>query len=113
MTSGPPDQAVVAWCTIDAIGPGARSSKGLSPGRKGRVAPPAFWMSRDTEDGMAKKQGTRQPPATPEPAERPGVTAERFSRLFKLVQFLGGGPQTRDRLTRHLDLDVRGFYRDL
>jgi hypothetical protein len=62
---------------------------------------------------MGKKQGTPKPPATPEPAERPGVTAERFGRLYKLVQFLGTGPKPRDRLTRHLDLDVRGFYRDL
>src|SRR5437879_4516030 len=62
---------------------------------------------------MAKKQGPAQPPATPPPAERPGVTPERFSRLYQLVQFLGSGPRTRDRLTKHLDLDVRGFYRDL
>jgi hypothetical protein len=61
---------------------------------------------------MAKKKRA-PPPAPPEPAERPGVTPERFSRLYKLVEFLGGGPRTRDRLTRHLDLDVRGFYRDL
>jgi hypothetical protein len=45
--------------------------------------------------------------------ERPGVTPERFSRLHKLVQFLGSGPKSRDLLTKHLDLDVRGFYRDL
>jgi predicted DNA-binding transcriptional regulator YafY len=41
------------------------------------------------------------------------VTAERFTRLYRLLQFLGGGPKTRARLTRHLRLDVRGFYRDL
>ena len=62
---------------------------------------------------MAKKQGSPPPPATPAPAERPGVTAERFSRLYKLVRFLGSGPKSRARLTQHLDLDVRGFYRDL
>ncbi len=59
---------------------------------------------------MAKKKSA---PAAAEPAERPGVTPERFSRLYRLVQFLGGGPRSRERLTRHLDLDVRGFYRDL
>jgi hypothetical protein len=70
---------------------------------------------------MARKKKTRRPPkpppATPPPAqtaaERPGVTAERFSRLYRLVSFLGDGPKTRDRLTTHLGLDVRGFYRDL
>jgi hypothetical protein len=62
---------------------------------------------------MAKKQGTPEAGATPEPEERPGVTPERFSRLYKMVQFLGSGPKTRARLTRHLALDVRGFYRDL
>jgi hypothetical protein len=62
---------------------------------------------------MAKKQGIQAPRPSPEPAERPGVTPERFIRLYKLVQFLGSGPKSRDRLTRHLDLDVRGFYRDL
>jgi predicted DNA-binding transcriptional regulator YafY len=45
--------------------------------------------------------------------ERAGVTPERFARLHRLVQFLSGGPRTRERLTRHLQLDVRGFYRDL
>jgi hypothetical protein len=66
---------------------------------------------------MAKKRTTRaqstQPQAeTPSPA-RLAVTAERFARLYSLVQFLAGGPKTRARLTRHLRLDVRGFYRDL
>jgi hypothetical protein len=41
------------------------------------------------------------------------VTAERFSRLYRLIQFLGSGPKNRARLTQHLGLDVRGFYRDL
>src|SRR5207245_199201 len=45
--------------------------------------------------------------------ERPAVTAERFARLCRLVRFLGGGTRTRAHLTRHLHLDVRGFYRDL
>lgn len=30
-----------------------------------------------------------------------------------MLQFLGKGPKTRDALTRHLKLDIRGFYRDL
>jgi hypothetical protein len=61
---------------------------------------------------MAKKK-TARVEAAGVPAERPGVTPERFSRLYKLIQFLGGGARSRDRLTRHLGLDVRGFYRDL
>src|SRR5438067_1021694 len=74
---------------------------------------------------MARKKKPQRrpkpPPATPPPAapapqtaaERPGVTGERFSRLHKLVTFLAEGPKPRDRLTAHLGLDVRGFYRDL
>jgi hypothetical protein len=64
---------------------------------------------------MAKKQGARRTPAPRivPPVERPAVTPERFRRLYRLIQFLGEGPQSRERLTRHLDLDVRGFYRDL
>src|SRR4051812_34456578 len=67
---------------------------------------------------MARKK-TQRPPkpppaaAPPPPAERPAVTAERFGRLYKLVRFLGEGPKSRDRLTKHVGLDVRGFYRDL
>jgi predicted DNA-binding transcriptional regulator YafY len=56
---------------------------------------------------MAKK---RTPQPTPAPAS---VTAERFARLYRLVQILAAGPQPRDTLTRRLRLDVRGFYRDL
>src|SRR4051794_5644535 len=66
---------------------------------------------------MARKKTQRQPKpppaAAPLPAERPAVTAERFGRLYKLVRFLGEGPKSRDRLTKYLGLDVRGFYRDL
>src|SRR5262249_46032812 len=45
--------------------------------------------------------------------ERPAVTRERFGRLCKLVRYLSDGAKTRDGLTAHLGLDVRGFYRDL
>jgi hypothetical protein len=74
---------------------------------------------------MAKKKKKTQrqakpPPAAPAPvaaaataAARPAVTAERFSRLYRLVRFLGEGPKTRGQLTAHAGLDVRGFYRDL
>jgi predicted DNA-binding transcriptional regulator YafY len=41
------------------------------------------------------------------------VTAERAARLYRLLLFLGGGPKSRAALTRHVRLDVRGFYRDL
>lgn len=56
---------------------------------------------------MAKK---RTPP--PPPASK-AVTAERAARLYRLLQLLGTGPQTRTLITRRLRMDVRGFYRDL
>ena len=56
---------------------------------------------------MAKKRTKR-----PRPAPR-AVTAERASRLHRLLKLLGNGPKTRDALTKQLRLDVRGFYRDL
>ena len=57
--------------------------------------------------GMARKRTTR--PA----ALARTVTAERAARLYRLLQLLGKGPQSREALTRRLRLDVRGFYRDL
>ncbi len=56
---------------------------------------------------MAKQRST--------PSDRAArmVTPERAARLFRLLQLLGAGPQTREVLTRRLGLDVRGFYRDL
>lgn len=51
--------------------------------------------------------------AAPRTAELPGVTAERFTRLYRLVQLLGDGPHPRQALAKRLHLDVRGFYRDL
>jgi hypothetical protein len=63
---------------------------------------------------MAKKRKpTRPSPARPGAPERAGVTAERFTRLYRLVRFLAAGPKPRDKVMRHLRLDVRGFYRDL
>jgi predicted DNA-binding transcriptional regulator YafY len=56
---------------------------------------------------MAKK---RTPRTT---ATAKTVTAERAARLYRLLQLLGAGPQTRDVLMRRLKLDIRGFYRDL
>ena len=48
-------------------------------------------------------------------ASRPAhaVSAERAERLYRLLQLLGTGPQSRASVTRRLRLDVRGFYRDL
>src|SRR5262249_40585114 len=40
-------------------------------------------------------------------------TPDRFGRLYRLLQFLGTGPKSRERLIGYLQLDVRGFYRDL
>lgn len=48
----------------------------------------------------------------PEPATGT-LTAQRAGRLYRLLTFLGDGPQTRPALLRKLKLDVRGFYRDL
>lgn len=58
---------------------------------------------------MAKK---RKPAAKPA-LSAVGVTPERFVRLYRMVKLLAGTAQTRDALTRRLQLDVRGFYRDL
>jgi predicted DNA-binding transcriptional regulator YafY len=57
---------------------------------------------------MAKRRTPA--PAAPDVA---GVTADRFTRLYRLVQLLASGPQPRSVLARKLRLDVRGFYRDL
>jgi predicted DNA-binding transcriptional regulator YafY len=54
---------------------------------------------------MVKKKGATAPTRN--------ITPERAARLFRLVAFLGRGPQTRANLTRKLHLNVRGFYRDL
>jgi predicted DNA-binding transcriptional regulator YafY len=59
------------------------------------------------EAGMAKKR-SRHVNSTLK-----AVTAERAGRLYRLLQFLGGGPRSREALIKHLKLDVRGFYRDL
>ncbi len=57
---------------------------------------------------MAKRR------TAPAPApELSGVTPDRFTRLYRLVQLLASGPQPRTTLARRLRLDVRGFYRDL
>jgi predicted DNA-binding transcriptional regulator YafY len=61
---------------------------------------------------MAKKRPAAAP-APPAPPVRASITAERFVRLNKLLKLLASGPQTRATLTKKLNLDVRGFYRDL
>src|SRR4051794_33639701 len=55
---------------------------------------------------MGKKRSARSAPTA-------AITAERFTRLYRLLQILGAGPQTRAVLLRRLRVDVRGFYRDL
>lgn len=62
---------------------------------------------------MAKKRSTPAPAPPPAPSTRPALTAERFRRVYQLVQYLGEGPKTRDQTLARLGLDVRGFYRDL
>jgi predicted DNA-binding transcriptional regulator YafY len=58
---------------------------------------------------MAKK---RKPPGKPA-SPTVSITPERFARLHRMVEMLAGGSQARESLARRLDLDVRGFYRDL
>jgi hypothetical protein len=41
------------------------------------------------------------------------VTAERAARLFRILELVASGPQTRGTITQRLRLDVRAFYRDL
>jgi hypothetical protein len=60
-----------------------------------------------TEDAMAKK-GKKATPLLGR-----SVSAERAERVYRLLQLLAIGPQTRATLIRRLRLDVRGFYRDL
>jgi hypothetical protein len=60
-----------------------------------------------SEEPMAKK---RKESVVAAPR---AVTAERAARLYRLLQFLRRGSQTRQALTRHLGRDVRSFYRDL
>jgi hypothetical protein len=55
---------------------------------------------------MAKKR-------TPGPGDRPSVTAEVYSRLYRLVNLLAEASRTRADLTRRLRVDLRKFYRDL
>jgi predicted DNA-binding transcriptional regulator YafY len=41
------------------------------------------------------------------------VTFDRAARLYRLLLILNRGPQPREVLMKRLNLDVRGFYRDL
>jgi len=41
------------------------------------------------------------------------VTAQRSARFYKLLILLRTGPKSREELARRLDVDMRGFYRDL
>lgn len=41
------------------------------------------------------------------------ITVDRASRLYLLVSMLEQKPQTRDALTKKLNVSVRDFYRDL
>jgi predicted DNA-binding transcriptional regulator YafY len=55
---------------------------------------------------MAKKKTASNQAVT-------SVTLERAARLFRLLNMLGDGPQTRAVLVRRLRLGIRGYYRDL
>src|SRR5688572_1374226 len=41
------------------------------------------------------------------------ITLERAARLYRILSFMGQGPQTRAGMIRRLKLGVRKFYRDL
>lgn len=56
---------------------------------------------------MSKKRSTALSKASR------AVTADRASRLYRLLKVLGKGAQTRPRLLRQLRVDIRTFYRDL
>ena len=46
--------------------------------------------------------------------DRPGaISARRAARLYRLLRLLRDGPRARDVLLARLNVDVRGFYRDL
>ena len=51
----------------------------------------------------------RSPAAEPPPA----VTADRAARLCRLIRMTGTRGQPRETLLQRLNIDVRGFYRDL
>jgi predicted DNA-binding transcriptional regulator YafY len=61
---------------------------------------------------MTNSRRNRPKPVTPV-ADRPGVTPERFARLYRLLKLMAEKQLGRDALARKLALDVRGFYRDL
>src|SRR5260370_40499322 len=42
-----------------------------------------------------------------------GITVERAARLYRILAALRSGPKTRAELLAHLQMDVRGYYRDL
>jgi len=44
---------------------------------------------------------------------RSAITAERAGRLYRILALLGTGPQTRAALIAAIEIDIRGFYRDL
>ena len=42
-----------------------------------------------------------------------GITVERAARLYSILSTLRSGPKTRGELLTYLQIDIRGFYRDL
>src|SRR5262245_39515388 len=42
-----------------------------------------------------------------------GITIERAARLYRIIGVLRSGPKSRADLLKHLQIDIRGFYRDL
>src|SRR5437763_1390558 len=42
-----------------------------------------------------------------------GITVERAARLYQILRALRSGSKTRAELLTHLQIDIRGFYRDL
>jgi hypothetical protein len=66
-----------------------------------------------TVAGMAKKQSSTRRHSRTETVTLPAITEERFTRLYRLLHLLGKVSRRREWLIKQLNLDVRGFYRDL
>ena len=47
------------------------------------------------------------------PDKAGGITVERAARLYRILAALRSGPKTRGELLAHLQIDIRGYYRDL
>lgn len=68
---------------------------------------------RDMSNALQRTTGEHVMASKTADKDSVSVTPERAQRLFRMLNLLGKGPQTRATLTRKLRLAIRGFYRDL